>query len=143
MNKIKSQALYAFLKERDLLESQDLIAIEQAKREYRRIYKRNWKAARRKTKAEIRFSIKKQDFNALDDLCKEGHNQNTSPTQIARDLLLEFLSGNGSVIESKGLNHFARNLGLIINRHVQSSACTSLVQELITLEREILQILKA
>jgi len=64
MKKIRSSKLYQYLLFRGVLGASDEI-IANAKREYRKEYKRNWKKARLKQKPELRPNFTKAELGAI------------------------------------------------------------------------------
>ena len=95
--KIRSKALYQYLLDADVLNGTKE-AIAQAKREYRKQYKRHWKQTKRPRKEiRIEFTLKQYGIIKL-----KAYEYNLRPTTYARNVILE-ATGTARMIVDRDL----------------------------------------
>ena len=108
MKKVRSKALWKYLFEKGVLEGTDE-EIQQAKREYRKQYKREWKLRRLKQK-EIRPSFTIKEYQAIQQVAiKAG----LKPTTFARQVLLAHAEGNAFIPNRDILLQVLQNISIV------------------------------
>ena len=108
MKKVRSKALWKYLFEKGVLEGTDE-EIQQAKREYRKQYKREWKLRRLKQK-EIRPSFTIKEYQAIQQVAKKA---GLKPTGLARQLLLSHAEGNTFIHNRDILLQVLQNISIV------------------------------
>ena len=108
MRKVRSKALWKFLLEKGVLEGTEE-EIQQAKREYRKQYKREWKLRRLKQK-EIRPSFTIKEYQAIQQVAEKA---GLKPTGLARQLLLAHSEGNTFIPNRDILLQVLQNISIV------------------------------
>jgi len=127
--KIRSKALYQYLAEQNVLRGTP-DAIATAKRNYRRLYKKQWKQRRRPRK-EIRITVTLKQYADIASIAREQH---TSPTALARTAILSNVEGSNYVIHDEQLLHILQ---------VISIAAIAALKQTITMQELSLLLTKA
>lgn len=108
MKKVRSKALWKFLFEKGVLEGTDE-EIQQAKREYRKQYKKVWKQSRRKIK-EIRPCFTVKEYNTIQQVAQKA---GLKPITFAQQVLLAHAEGNAFIPNRDILLQVLQNISIV------------------------------
>ena len=136
--KIQSKRLYEYLEDQGVLGA-DQKAIEIAKKQYRKDYKNDWVKQQRRIRKEIRFHLENKSLSLIRAYCKE---QSTTPTTLARDLLVAHCSNKSFQPNSKDLQLAYQQLGLVINNLNKQTSKSEMKHRLIDIEDLLSSILQ-
>ena len=109
MKKVRSKALWKFLFEKGVIPNGTEEEITAAKKEYRCIYKREWKQRRLKQK-EIRPSFTLKEYQAIQQVATKA---GLKPTGLARQLLLSRSEGNAFIPNRDILLQVLQNISIV------------------------------
>lgn len=136
--KIRSQALYQFLRQRAVLDG-PADAIARAKAEYRKLYKRQWKE-RRHTGREIRIQFTARQFEAIRSQaarCGFRH------TPYARKAVLAYLESGIAPLPEEALLRALQLLGMAsIALSKEATVSAEITSRLSEAERLLLEIVR-
>jgi hypothetical protein len=107
--KIRSKALYTFLLESGVLNSQDKTLIAEAKHNYRKYYQRNWKRNRPKLKKEVRFLLTHREYF---DLKIRATESGLLPTEYSKDAVLTSVANMPIIPKRKELESILQAIGI-------------------------------
>lgn len=116
MRKIHSKKLFKFLLDKGVLDGSEE-AIQQAKREYVRLYKKEWKLRNTRQK-EIRISLTVKEFTALQKL-SEG--VGLKPTTLVHDLAISAIENKPFIVDRDTLLEVLQHIGLAYMNIYQNS----------------------
>ncbi len=109
MKKVRSKALWKFLFEKGVIPNGTEEEITEAKKEYRRLYKKAWKRSRKKQK-EIRPSFTIKEYQAIQQVAEKA---GLKPTTLARQLLLSHSEGNAFIPNRDILLQVLQNISIV------------------------------
>lgn len=107
MRKIHSKKLFKFLLDKGVLDGPEE-AIQEAKREYVRLYKKEWKLRNTRQK-EIRISLTVKEFTALQKLA-EG--TGLKPTTLVHDLAISAIENKPFIADRDTLLEVLQLIGM-------------------------------
>lgn len=116
MRKIQSKKLFKFLLDKGVLDGPEE-AIQEAKREYVRLYKKEWKLRNTRQK-EIRISLTVKEFTELQTLAEQV---GLKPTTLVHDLAISAIENKPFIADRDTLLEVLRNIGLAYMNIYQNS----------------------
>lgn len=134
--KVRSKQLLVYLLENNI-DFQDREALAQAKREYRKQYKKNWKTGAKKNK-DLRPSFTQQEY---EELCKRASLLGLLPTTYVRELVISNQENKELICNKEQLLQVLQYLSMAII--AMKKGYISDVEELLDkAEKDLLQYLK-
>lgn len=131
--KIRSKKLLEYLASTGVDRSEK-IALNHAKHEYRKLYKREWVKQIRVKRREIRFHLDNADLELVKQYCKT---HKTTPTNLSRELIMSYCNGIEHFSNKELLRDIYKRIGLTINRFNSMDNLVDLKKELIGIETEL------
>lgn len=110
MRKIRSKRLYEYLLNRGVIEASDEV-IQEAKKEYSRQYKKQWRLSRVKQR-EIRLSFTEKEYTQIQKLAKQARLKTTT---FVTDFILSSIQNNPLRADRDALLKILQLVGMAIN----------------------------
>ncbi len=136
--KIRSKKLHEYLTQNGVDRSEK-IALNRAKHEYRKLYKREWIKNNRVKRREIRFHLDNADLELVKEYCKT---HKTTPTNLSRELIMSYCNGIEHFSNKELLRGIYKRFGLTINRFNPLDNLDDLKKELIGIETELYKLIQ-
>lgn len=134
--KVRSKALLQFLMDRKLLGASEQ-EIVQGKREYRKLYKAEWKRNRQKPVRELRPQFTLKQFVELKAIASGlGYKH---PTKYLKQLALSQVSGMPLVKNPDVLRQALQHIGIAISLGAQKSNPQAIQERITEVEKILLQ----
>lgn len=132
-----SKNLYNYLKKHGGLHNPRLE--RQLRKRYRRNYQNAWARKNRLKRHEVRFTLNKEEYGFIKTVCQS---QKTTPSKLAKDLLVGHSKAKGYISRREDLLAVARHLGLAINRLNEGGDKSIVLAKLMRAEDALLTYLK-
>ncbi len=111
MKRSRSKRLQQYLKNENATYAGDK-EIVRLKRAYRKSYQKRWAREYRKSRNEIRFLLSKEQYTLVKQKCIHQ----TTPTQLAKELLIGHGLSQEYIPRKEELQIVLRDVGLLINQ---------------------------
>jgi len=119
MKKIQSKKLFEYLLSQGVLSSTDE-EIQQAKKTYRKLYKKQWKQNRKLPQKEIRPGFTLRDY---EDIKIRAHEMELTPTEYVRQIVVLSLQNNYILPKRGVLEKVAQLIYIAQNSYADFSHC--------------------